>query len=256
MVFAATTFSIVADYRVRSSGRANLNAMLDDFPLPDEQADRTARALLIRALILNCLTDAYVDLWAGCWDEAFTEDSWTSEEPGLDAGFYAALTGRWHRGCALRSDYSRRQALLEIDVLTAQALKLTFEELVTMYRVQFSVMRQYERDTWYDARGRIVFTNSKGLVGVGLSRKAGRTDRECTIEFPDGRTVVRRIGWEDARGCPDGTRIRRPVLDDTLPGGPVERIIEYVAPFATADREHDYAVAWAEFERRAQRDAE
>lgn len=112
-------------------------------------------------------------------------------------------------------------------------------------------MRQNERDTWYDARGRIVFTSSKGLVGVGLPRKPGRADRDCTIEYPDGRTVTRRLGWDDARDLPAGTRIRRPVLDDTLPGGPVERTIEYVAPFATADREHDYAVAWAEFERRA-----
>lgn len=112
-------------------------------------------------------------------------------------------------------------------------------------------MRQYERDTWYDARGRIVFTGSKGLIGVGLPRKASRSDRECTIEYPDGRTVSLRVGWEDVRDVPEDTRIRRPVLDDTMPGGPVERVIAYVAPFATADREHDYAVAWAEFERRA-----
>ncbi len=69
--------------------------------------------------------------------------------------------------------------------------------------------------------------------------------------FPHGRAVAKRLGWDDVRDVPDGTRIRRPVLDDTLPGGPVERIVEYVAPFGTADREHDYAVAWAEFERRA-----
>ena len=62
---------------------------------------------------------------------------------------------------------------------------------------------------------------------------------------------MKRVGWEDVRDVPDGTRVRRPVLDDTLPGGPAERIVEYVAPFGTADREHDYAVAWAEFERRA-----
>jgi hypothetical protein len=62
---------------------------------------------------------------------------------------------------------------------------------------------------------------------------------------------VKRVGWEDVRDVPDGTRIRRPVLDDTLPGGPVERVVEYVAPFGTADREQDYSVAWAEFERRA-----
>ncbi len=63
------------------------------------------------------------------------------------------------------------------------------------------------------------------------------------------------LGWEDiqpirnpdgsyAPRVPDGTRIRRPVLDDTLPDGPHQRIIEYVAPFATASREDDYRIAW------------
>ena len=40
------------------------------------------------------------------------------------------------------------------------------------------------------------------------------------------------------------------VLDDTLPGGPrtVER--RYTAPFALANREEDYKIAWAFFESR------
>jgi hypothetical protein len=48
---------------------------------------------------------------------------------------------------------------------------------------------------------------------------------------------------------PSGT-IERTVIDDTLPGGPRERIIRYTAPFDKCDREEDYRTAWAEFEKR------
>ena len=141
-------------------------------------------------------------------------------------------------------------------MLAAQALSLTLEELLTIYQVQFPVMRQYERDTWYDARGRIVFTASKGLLGVGLPRKAGRNDATCKIRSADGKTTASRLGWEDIQPkdgkpqVPDGSTIERPVVDDTLPGGPVCRTIQYVAPFSLADREEDYRIAWAHFEKR------
>jgi hypothetical protein len=37
-------------------------------------------------------------------------------------------------------------------------------------------------------------------------------------------------------------------MDDTLPGGPVERTVRYQAPFYKPDREEDYRIAWAFFE--------
>ena len=49
---------------------------------------------------------------------------------------------------------------------------------------------------------------------------------------------------------PDGTKIHRTVIDDTLPGGPREKTITYVAPFYLPDREEDYRVAWEEFTKR------
>ena len=204
-------------------------------------------SFLLRVLTLNCLTTHYSDLWASYYQPEYSKQRWTKSDPRLPNSFFENLTPQWQRNCALRSDYARRQALVEIDVLAAKALGLTLEELLTIYRVQFPVMRQYEADTWYDVNGRIVFTASKGLVGVGLKRRAARNDPPCRIIHPDGATTEQPLGWEDARQLPDGTQIQRTIMDDTLPGGPREKTITYIAPFDRCDREQDYRTVWAAF---------
>ena len=147
---------------------------------------------------------------------------------------------------ALRTDLARRQAMVEIDVLSAKVLDLTLDELLTIYRVQFPVMRQYEAETWYDAHGQIVFTASKGLPGVGLPRKPVRGDTSYSIDAPTRQATNVSLGWEDIQTLEAGT-VRRNITDNTQPGGPVQRVIEYVAPFTKCDREQDYRTAWNAF---------
>lgn len=215
--------SLPYDYYVKASGRASfLKDTLYSLPYYQEILPKSA---LIRVLLLNCLTMDYAKLWQECWNDIYALESWAKEDYRVPNNVFASLSPKWSWQTPLRTDYARRQALVELDVLVAMALGMTLDDLRTIYRLQFPVLYANEKDTWYDQNGRIVFTCSKGLPGVGYSR-------------PE---------WETIKDAKSGT-FTRTITDDTLPDGPHERTIEYLAPFDRCDREQDYETAWAFFE--------
>ena len=212
--------SLIADFFLKSTGRSNLHYTWETFPLIEINA-----AMRSRIIALTSLTKYYTELYEEQYLTDFNLDSWAKPtDPRLNQQFFANLTPKWQRNVALRTDYERRQALVEIDVLVALELGLTLEELKTIYRIQFPVLRQNENETFYDMTGRIVFTVSRGLTGVGVDRTT----------------------WNQIKDMPSGT-FERTIMDDTLPGGLVQRVITYHAPFAKCDREEDYTIAYTEF---------
>ena len=247
--FQALCISLPMDFFIKSVGVSDIHSTLvKSFPFPIIHTD-IRLFVHVRVLGLNCLTTHFSQLWSDMWNTRYHLDAWTKRDIRLRQRYFGNLDSQWIRGNALRSDFERRQALVEIDVLVAIVLGLELDELISIYRVQFPITQQYERDTWYDSSGRIVFTTSKGLSGVGMPRKAIRDDTSYGLITSGTRKERMALGWEDVRELRGGT-VTREVFDDTRPGGPVSRIIEYHAPFDRCDRESDYRIAWAEFERR------
>ena len=210
--------SLIGDFYIKSTGAENLTRRIEMLPLLSSVPKRNARLLT-----LNCLTSSYADLWHEVWKDEYLTAHWYGGDARLPRNFWANLTPQWQHHCALRNDFTRRWALCELDVLVARELGLTLEELCEAYRIQFPVMRLYEADTWYDRNGRVVFTCSKGLGGLGLDRKT----------------------WESIKDEPVGFTHTKTYTDNTLPTGPVERTIVYETPFDRRDREVDYATIWA-----------
>jgi hypothetical protein len=248
---SAITSTIIGDFYAKISGR---NALMDLWAnLPKI---KLTPEICSRILALNCVNKHYGVLWSWMFEESFNQMKWTrSDASRLNKDFFKNMSSVWHRDFALLKDYERLIALIELDVLVAQQLGIKLDELLSMYRIQFPVTRQYEKDTWYDAVGKIVFTNSKGLAGVGLPRKRKVQDAVIKLKFADGTT--REVeGWDEIRGLldegrlPDGSTVTTTVMDDTQPGGPVRRERNYVAPFTLANREVDYRIAWEVFERK------
>ncbi|MBT4338788.1 MAG: hypothetical protein HOD63_09370 [Bacteroidetes bacterium] len=218
--FAGITSSLLLDFYIRTVGRSNLyDITLKSLPLGIDI--KYLKEINPRTLLLNCLNEYYSSLWENNWKDEYKKASWASNDSRLK--MFSTLSKRWNWETPLRNWFERRQALVEIDVITSMALDLTLDELILIYNVQFPVLQQNEVDTWYDTKGNIVFTCSKGLIGVGVDRPVWNTIKEFKLGGTYEHTIKKSELYYGKK-------------------------VTYYAPFDKCDRVEDYKTAWAHFE--------
>nr|WP_211339825.1 class I SAM-dependent DNA methyltransferase [Solirubrobacter pauli] len=212
VVVSGFATSLIHDFAVRVAPKSTISATtLDRLPFPEPSA--LWPWVTLRALRLNCITDAYAPLWSAIFQEEFADDRWTAADGDTSLRPLGDIDASWSRHTPLRRAIERRQAAVELDALVALALGITADELCALYRTQFPVLYGYDHGAYvYDANGRLLPTSV-----VSAWRRAG--DAVAVEE----RTVAH-------------------------PGSGVEYV--YEPPFRTLDREADLRAAYVEFEQR------
>lgn len=201
--------SLIADFSIRSVPKSIIP--IDALGrIPVDLGHTLLPKLLLRTLRLNVLTSAFSELWEEVFDETFLSDGWTCEPKWATVTGLSDVSSTWTEAVPLRRAADRRQAQLECDALVALMLGVSADELCTIYRTQFSVLRGYDESKYcYDAGGR--------LIASSVMRLYRQRGENLTLEE---RT------W-------------------THPQSGVEYVFEF--PFQSFDREEDMRKAYAHF---------
>ncbi|GAA0322397.1 class I SAM-dependent DNA methyltransferase [Actinoallomurus spadix] len=197
------------DYLLRVTGRGHLH--INDartLPAPDPNHP-LAEELLLRALRLNCLTEVYSEIWQELYREEWRSKKWACDWPFIRP--LGAVASTWERATALRSEFERRAASIELDALVAVMLGITADELLAVYRARFPHAVTYESAMWFDVNGQKIAENFNAY-----GNRQSKGDYERLLGY---------LEQEDAERPPEG----------------------YEPPFYRADREREYRKAHAFF---------
>jgi len=207
---AAFAGSIIADFLIRAAPTSGIyEGSFVRLPIVEGHSGHSQ--LLLRTLRLNALVDAYVDLWRDCYLAEFIDDSWAGGLAHQRRAPLGSVGPDWGLETPLRIAADRRQALVEVDALVALMLGLTADELCSIYRTQFAVLRGYDRNVYFfDGNGRLV---------------------------PNSVLIV----WR--------TKGHRITADERTSTNQAGNTYTYELPFVTLDREADMRQAYGHFER-------
>ncbi|MFE1173131.1 class I SAM-dependent DNA methyltransferase [Streptomyces sp. NPDC058773] len=142
------------DYLLRITGRSDLQ-VAEALKMPyADPSHPLAGPLLLRALRLNCLTDAYAPLWSELYDMTWPGyEDWAVKWPELSP-LAGNLKSSWDYAMPLRTEYERRAALVEIDALAAVWLGMSANELIAIHKARYAILADRESEMWFDANGR------------------------------------------------------------------------------------------------------
>ncbi|GHB35160.1 hypothetical protein GCM10010377_27910 [Streptomyces viridiviolaceus] len=186
--------SLPLDYFLRATGRSDLQTGEAKVMPAPTQGHPLEGALLLRTLRLNCQTNVYARLWEELYDPTWQQDTWAAGKvwPESTPPLTQGIGPTWTRDTPLRTEFSRRAALVEIDALVAVWLGISAAELVAMYDARFPVLQQYEENMWFDATGRRI-AKAHQQYGYGQPKDAWKQLSSAEgfpeeYKVPDGYT--------------------------------------------------------------------
>ena len=102
VLMAALFGSLPYDFFIKVMGRSNLyGETANMLPIVSE---KYWNRLILRSMLLNCLTEYYSDLWNDCYNPLFSTDGWTKQDSRLHQESFAKIKPEWTWGSPLRTD--------------------------------------------------------------------------------------------------------------------------------------------------------